>query len=128
MTERWVVAERVFAGPDYDETVPRLPLHIECASMLALTRRIADVDKECAFVSFSGQSEVQKSSSILVYLPTSSHRRERRRSGSFYICFSLRETGWKPAMRRGISRGVVEHLEENGKCIAHRVSLLPRAE
>ena len=39
-----VVAERVFAGPDYDETVARQPLHIECASMMALTRRIAYVD------------------------------------------------------------------------------------
>ena len=50
-----VVAERVFAGPNYDETVARPPLHIECASMLALTRRIADVDKEAAFVWFSGR-------------------------------------------------------------------------
>lgn len=51
-----VVAERVCAGPEYDETVARPPLHIECTSMLALTRRIADVDKEAAFVWFSGQS------------------------------------------------------------------------
>ena len=55
-----VVRERVFAGPDYDEAIARPPLHIECASMLALTRRIADVDKEAAFVWFSGQSEQQK--------------------------------------------------------------------
>jgi hypothetical protein len=67
-----VVAERVFAGPDYDETVARQPLHIECASMLALTRRIADVDKEAAFVWFSGQSEVQKRGSIMVYQPIAS--------------------------------------------------------
>ena len=67
-----VVAERVFAGPNYDGTVARPPLHIECASMLALTRRIADVDKEAAFVWFSGQSEVQKRGSIMVYLPFAS--------------------------------------------------------
>lgn len=114
-----VVAERVFAGPNYDETVARPPLHVECASMLALTRRIADVDKEAAFVWFSGQSEVQKRGSIMVYLPiastpTTSHRRERRRSGSFFIGYSLRETGWEPAMLRGISRGEAAYLEENG--------------
>ena len=83
-----VVAERVFAGPNYDETVARPPLHIECASMLALTRRIADVDKDAAFLWFSGQSEVQKRGSVMVYLPiastqTTSHRRERRRTGAF---------------------------------------------
>ena len=50
-----VVAERVFAGPNYEETVVRPPLHIECASMLALTRRIADVDKEAAYIWFSSQ-------------------------------------------------------------------------
>ena len=114
-----VVAERVFAGPDFDETVARPPLHIECASMLALKRRIADVDREAAFVWFSGQSEVQKRGSVMVYLPiastpTTNHRRERRRSGSFYIGFSLRETGWEPAMLRGISRGEAAHLEEGG--------------
>lgn len=114
-----VVAERVFAGPDFDETVARPPLHIECASMMALKRRIADVDSEAAFVWFSGQSEVQKRGSVMVYLPiastpTTNHRRERRRSGSFYIGFSLRETGWEPAMLRGISRGEAAHLEEGG--------------
>jgi len=112
-----VVAERVFAGPNYDETVARPPLHIECASMLALTRRITDVDKEGAFIWFSSGSETQKRGSIMVYLPVAStpatsHRRERRRSGSFYTGLSQCETGWEPAMLRGISRGEVEHLEE----------------
>jgi hypothetical protein len=115
-----VVAERVFAGPDYDETVARPPLHIECASMLALTRRIAEVDKKAAFVWFSGQSEVQKRGSIMVYLPiastpTTSNRRERRRTGAFYVGLSGHEMGWNPAILRGISRGEVEHLEECGR-------------
>ena len=113
------IAERVFAGPNFDEVVIRPPLHIECTSELALTRRIVDVDKEAAFVWFSGKSEVQKRGSIMVYLPaastpTTSHRRERCRSGSFYIGFSRRETGWEPAMLRGMSRGEVGHLEECG--------------
>jgi TPR repeat protein len=115
-----VVAERVFAGPNYDEPVARPQLHIECASMLALTRRIADVDKEAAFVWFSGGSEAQKRGSIMVYLPTASppkasRRDERRRTGAFYIGFSQREMSWEPAMLRGISRGEVEHLEECGR-------------
>jgi hypothetical protein len=117
-----VVAERVFAGPNYDETVARPPLHIECASMLALSRRIADVDKEAAFVWFSGQSEVQKRGSIMVYLlvastPMTSHGRERRRTGAFYVGLSEHEMGWEPAMLRGISRGEVEHLEECGRTL-----------
>ncbi len=115
-----VVAERVFAGPNYDETVARPPLHIECTSMLALTRRIADVDKEAAFVWFSSESEAQKRGSIMVYLPfasapTTSHRYERRRTGAFYVGLSEHEMGWEPAMLRGISRGEVEHLEECGR-------------
>ena len=120
-----VVRERVFAGPDYDETVARPPLHIECASMLALTRRIADVDKEAAFVWFSGQSEVQKRGSVMVYVPiastpTTRRRRERRRSGPFYIGFSLRESGWEPAMLREISLGEVQHLEECERALIER--------
>lgn len=117
-----VVAERVFAGPNYYETVARSPLHIECASMLALTRRIADVDKEAVFIWFSSGSETQKRDSIMVYLPVAStlatsHRRERRRSGAFYVGLSEHELGWEPAMLRGISRGEVEHLEEFGSAL-----------
>lgn len=112
-----VVAERVFAGPGYDGTIARPPLHIECTSMLALTRRIADVDKEAAFVWFSGQSEVQKRGSIMVYLPiastpTTNRRRERRRTGAFYVGLSEHEMGWEVAMLRGISLAEVAHLEE----------------
>jgi hypothetical protein len=93
------VAERVFAGPNFDEAVTRPPLHIECTSELALTRRIAEVDKEAAFVWFSSKSEVQKRGSIMVYLPaasapTASRRDRPLRTGAFYIGFSQREGGW----------------------------------
>lgn len=120
-----VVEERVFAGPDFDETVARPPLHIECASMLALTRRIADVDNEAAFVWFSGQSEVQKRGSIMVYLPIAStpatnHRRERRRTGAFYVGLTVHKMDWEPAMLRGISLGEVVHLEECGRALIER--------
>jgi hypothetical protein len=115
-----VVGERILAGPDYDETVARQPLHMECASMIALTRRIADVDKDAAFVWFSGQSEVQKRGSIMVYLPiastpTTSLRREHRQTGAFYVGLSEHELSWEPAMLRGVSRCEVEHLEECGR-------------
>jgi len=116
------VAERVFAGSNFDEAVIMPPLHIECTSEMALTRRIADVDKEAAFAWFSGQSEVQKRGSIMVYLPiastpTTSHRRERRQTGAFYVGLSEHEMGWEPAMLRGISRGEVEHFEEFGSAL-----------
>jgi hypothetical protein len=117
-----VVAERVFADPNYDEIVARPPLHIECASMLALTRRIADVDKEAAFIWFSGDSEARQRGSIMVYLPVAAlpppNRRDRRkRSGAFYLGFSEREGGWEPAMLRGVSRAEVSYLEECGSAL-----------
>ena len=112
-----VVAEQVFAGPNYDETVARPLLHIECASMLALTRRIADVDGDAAFVWFSSESKEQKRGSIMVYLPVASDPVARRRAGhrqtgAFYTGFSQREMGWEPAMLRGVSRGELAYLEE----------------
>ena len=114
-----VVAERVFAGPNYDETVARPPLHIECASMLALTRRIADVDEEAVLIWFSSDSEAQQRGSIMVYLPVAAlpppNRRDwRKRSRAFYMGFSQRQESWEPAMLRGISRGKAGHLEERG--------------
>ena len=117
-----VVAERVFAGPFFKEGIIRPPLHIECTSELALTRRIVDVDRDAAFAWFSGESEVQRRGSIMVYLPVAStpatsHRRERRGSGAFYVGLSEHELGWEPAMLRGISRGEVEHLEESGSAL-----------
>jgi hypothetical protein len=119
------VTERVFVGPNYEEAVVRPPLHIECTSELALTRRIADVDKEAAFVWFSSKSEVQKRGSIMVYLPaasapTASRRDGPRRTGAFYIGFSQREGGWEPAMLRGVSRREVDHLEECGRASTER--------
>lgn len=113
-----VVAERVFVGPNYEEIV-RPPLHIECASSDALQRRIADIDKDAAFVWFSSESKVQKRGSIMVYLsvassPLASRRKGLRRAGAFYVGLSQREMGWQPSMLRGISRAEVAHFEECG--------------
>jgi len=115
-----VVAERVFAGPDYEETVERPPLHIECPSMQALTRRIEDVDKDAAFVWFSGESEAQRRGAVMVYLPaafdaSAPRRRGLRDCGAFYMGLSQREYSWEPAMLRGVSRSEVAHLEESGR-------------
>ena len=116
-----VVVERVCEGPNYDEAITRPPLHIECTSELALTRRIANIDNDAAFVWFSGKSEAQKRGSIMVYLPAAStstiSRRRERRTGAFYIGFSQRITDWHPAMLRGVSLGEVEHLEECGSAL-----------
>ena len=114
-----VVEERVFAGPDFEETVAAAPLHIEIPSRIALQRRIADIDKDAAFVWFSGESEAQKCGSVMVYLPdafdpTAPRRVGLRNTDSFYVGFSQREISWEPAMLRGVSRGEVEHLEMNG--------------
>lgn len=123
-----VVAERVFAGPDFDETVATAPLHIEIPSKIALQRRIADIDKEAAFVWFSGESEAQKRGSVMVYLPDAfdptaprrgslNHRGMLGLSGAFYVGFSQREISWEPTMLRGISRSEVAHLEESGRAL-----------
>jgi hypothetical protein len=117
-----VVGQRVFVGPDYEETVAAAPLHIECPSQQALSRRIADIDKAAAFLWFSGESEAQKRGSVMVYLPiafdATAHRRDRvHNDGAFYVGSSQREGGWEPAMLRGVSRGEVAHLEESGRAL-----------
>ena len=43
--------------------------------------------------------------------------RRRKRTGAFYIGLSQGETGWEPAMLRGVSRGEVQHLEECGRAL-----------
>ncbi|MGA3048723.1 MAG: hypothetical protein ABSD67_18975 [Terracidiphilus sp.] len=116
-----VVEQRVFAGSEYDETVAAAPLHIECPSKQALSRRIADIDKDAAFVWISGESEVQKRGAVMVYLPidfdaTRLRRRDLRYYGSFYVGFSQRSAGWEPAMLRGVSRAELAHFE--GRCRA----------
>ena len=123
-----VVAERVFMGPEYDETVVAAPLHIECPSKQALTRRIEDIDNDAAFVWFSGVSEAQKRGAVLVYLPvaigpTASRKVELGQSGAFYVGFSQREGSWEPAMLRGVSRGEVAHLQESGRALAAEPTL-----
>jgi hypothetical protein len=114
-----VIAERVFVGPDYEEIVTAAPLHIEIPSKIALQRRISDIDKDAAFLWFSGESEAQKRGSVMVYLPVASDPSARRRvgfrcSGAFYMGFSNNEISWEPAMLRGVSRGEVEHFEKIG--------------
>jgi hypothetical protein len=115
-----VVAQRVFIGPDCEETVAAAPLHIDCPSKLALSRRIADIDKDAAFLWFSGGSEAQKRGSVMVYLPDAfdtkaKHRKGLRNCGAFYTGFSEHEMSWEPVMLRGISRGEVGHFEEIGR-------------
>jgi len=117
-----VVAQRAFVGPDYEKTVAAAPLHIECPSKQALSRRIADIDKDAAFVWFSGESEAQKRGSVMVYLPVASDSTGRRRkglsnTGAFYVGFSQGEISWESAMLRGISHAEVSHLEETGRAL-----------
>jgi hypothetical protein len=123
-----VVAQRVFVGPGYEETVAAVPLHIECPSIQALTRRIADVDKDAAFLWFSGESETQKRGSVMVYLPDAFDATAPRRAGlrdceAFYVGFLQGEICWEPAMLRGVSRGEVAHLEESGRTLIDNASL-----
>jgi hypothetical protein len=115
-----IVAELVFAGPDFEETVLTPPLHIDCPSKIALSRRIADIDKDAAFVWFSGQSETQNRGAVMVYLPIAFDPAARRRkglrgNGAFYVGFSQDEISWKPAMLRGIASSEVSHLEQSGR-------------
>ena len=117
-----VVGERVFAGPDYEKTVAAAPLHIKIPSKNALQRRIADIDKDAAFIWFSGESEAQKRGAVMVYLPVTSNPTARRRegfrsSGAFYMGFSNNEISCEVAMLRGVSRGEVAHFEESGRAL-----------
>lgn len=130
-----VVGQRVFVGPDFEEIVIVDPLHIEIPSKIALRRCIADIDKNAAFVWFSGESETQKRGSVMVYLPdvfdpTShhpgelGHRGKLRDSGAFYVGFSQGEICWESAMLRGVSRGEVIYLEQNGLALIDNLSSL----
>jgi hypothetical protein len=102
-----VVGQRVFVGPDYEETIAAVPLHIGCPSQQALSRRIADIDKDAAFLWFSGESEAQKRGSVMVYLPDAFDATAPRRTGlrdceAFYVGFS--------------------HLEESGRALIDNLS------
>jgi len=113
-----VVEQRVFVSPEYEETAAVEPLHIEIPGKLALQRRIADIDKNAAFMWFSGESEAQKRGSVMVYLPvtfdqTASRQRKLGSSGAFYMGFLNNEKSWEPALLRGISRGEVAHLGQS---------------
>ena len=115
-----VVGQRVFVGPDFEETAAAAPLHIECSSKQALSRRIADIDKDAAFLWFSGESEAQKRGSVMVYLPVAFDEAAPRRGrlgrrGAFYVGFSQRDMDWQPSMLRGVSRTEVAHFEESGR-------------
>ncbi|MGA3080982.1 MAG: hypothetical protein ABSD44_06330 [Terracidiphilus sp.] len=117
-----VVGQRVFVGPDYEETVAAAPLHIECPSKIALNRRITDIDKDAAFIWFSGESEAQKRGAVMVYRPvvrdpTAPRRGKLGRSGAFYVGFSHGEINWEPAMLRGVSRGEVADFKERGRAL-----------
>jgi hypothetical protein len=115
-----VVGQAVFVGPEYEETLPAKPLHIECPSNQALSRRIEDVDQDAAFVWISGNSEAQKRGAIMVYWPVAfdpgaPRRGKLGRNGAFYSGFSRRNAGWEPSMLRGVSRKEIAHLEEIGR-------------
>jgi len=117
-----VVGQRVFEGTDYEQTMAAAPLHIECSSKQALSRRIADIDNDAAFLWFSGESEAQKRGAVMVYLPsafdpTASRRGKLGRNGAFYTGFSKRDEAWEPAMLRGVSRTEVAHLEQSGRAL-----------
>jgi len=114
-----VVAQRVFAGPDYEGTVATATLHIECPSKQALTRQIADIDEDAAFVWFSGESEAQKRGSVMVYLPvtpdsTRCGRKSLGNTGAFYVGFSQGEISWQLATLRGVSHSELAHLKATG--------------
>lgn len=117
-----VVEQRVFVGAGYEQIAVAEPLHIECPSKQALSRRIEDIDKDAVFAWFSGESEAQRRGSVMVYFPgdsdpAASSRADRRRTGAYYVGFSQREAGWEPVMLRGISRGELALLEENGQTL-----------
>jgi hypothetical protein len=114
-----VMGQRVFVGQNYEETAAAAPLNIVCSSKQALSRRIADVDNDAAFLWFSGESEAQKRGSVMVYLPdafdaTAPRRDKLGRNGAFYVGFSQRDDAWDPTMLRRVSRSEVAHLEESG--------------
>jgi hypothetical protein len=115
-----VLAERKFLGPKFEETALNSPLHLKIPGSRALSRRLADLDKDAAFVWFSGQSEGQGRGAVMVYLPdvSSSDLTENQsssRTEAFYVGFCRKDVGWDASMLVGLSRREVAHLKERGR-------------
>jgi hypothetical protein len=103
-----VMTEELFEAPNYEKVPNKNAIHINCTSEYALLRRIAEIDKNAAFLWFSGDSQSQKRGSVMVYLPISSD------DSGFYVSFAEKKTVFDIAMLRGISRAEIAHLEERG--------------
>jgi len=99
-----VISERVFATSELTEIDHVTPLHIDCSSKTALSRRIEDVDKTAVFIWFSSESVSQQRGAVMVYLPVVSNE------SGFYVGFAEQEGRWHPSMLRGISRGELNGL------------------
>lgn len=115
-----VVAERVLAGPAFEESVTAAALHVDCTSRVALGRLIADIDKQAVFVWFSGESMKERRGALMVYPPVgddgnASGKRGLHDSGAFYAGFAEKDDRWEPAMLRGVSRRELTHFEETGR-------------
>ena len=106
-----VVVERVFVGPTYEETLAQSLLHVDCSSKHAMSRYVAEIDKDAAFLWFSSESKAQKRGSVMIYLPVSSD------ISGFYVGFSEGEECWEPVMLRGVSRSEIVYLEERGQSL-----------
>jgi hypothetical protein len=118
-----VMAERVFDGPGFEDSVATAPLHIYCTSKVALQRRLADIDKDAAFIWFSGESKTEQRGAVMVYPPVGADdavrgKRRLRDANAFYAGFSQKGEGWGPVMLRGLSRTELAHLEECGVAVA----------
>jgi hypothetical protein len=116
-----VVSERVFSGPDFMETVPAEPLHIDCPSNVALNRRIEDFDSDAVFVWFSSESQQQRRGAVMIYSTTTFSIAAQ--NIGFYAGFATTADVWQPAMLRGISRSELDGLVDIGT--ADRSGLQP---
>jgi len=104
-----VISERAFVSPDFVETTVATPLHINCPSMVALLRRIEQVDKDAVFLWFSSKSETQGRGAVMVYLPVVNNE------SGFYAGFAQQDGRWQPSMLRYISHGEIEGLQQLGR-------------
>ncbi len=108
-----VVSERVLDGSDFSGVVAAQPVHIDCTSKVALTRRIEDIDKDAVFIWFSSQSQTQQRGSVMIY-STAAFAISSQNLG-FYLGFAHQDKRWRPSVLRGISRSEFEQLAKHGR-------------
>jgi hypothetical protein len=103
-----VVSQRRFAGPDYEEADPGMPVHRKMMSQMALGRRTSLDPPETALAWYSGSSAANGRGALMAYIPIES------RCWAWYVGLECAES-WRLGKTLLIDPERFERLRERGK-------------